>query len=265
VFDQISAGNAKARELGFLGGRERCDFTENPLCTDGGQLDTAAAAPSAPGSINGTSIVSRAYLALSIAGRETVDVDFGLWDAAAPISVRTFSAMAAGVYAKGRFSFAGSSIWRVDRDVAVYGGRLAAGAGSRAEKVVDDIGRVRVTMESAAGADTYNNEDTGVALDRAGLLLMRRGGGSFDYAITMGPAQALANDWIAIGQVTGGMDTALAEINRVPTVSKDSYEKSAYLSLGEATGDKRASLARQGGGPRPLKKIVAYRSGMRTK
>ena len=60
----------------------------------------------------------------------------------------------------------------------------------------------------------------GVAHDAAGLLSVRRGGGSFEFTLTPRPNARLDAENLVIGQVLGGMEV-LERINTLPTNNYD--------------------------------------------
>ena len=95
-------------------------------------------------------------------------------------------------------SYAYSQVWAVQK-----GKRVNAGA-------VQGKFAMRV-------APTFSRSESGLSHDAAGLLSVRRGGGSFDFGITTAPTPEDDDEFTVIGRVVEGIDV-LAELDALPIV-----------------------------------------------
>ena len=96
-------------------------------------------------------------------------------------------------------TYDGSQIWRV-----IQGRRVDAGA-------------VRGKFALRDPPPTPPTEGAALKHSEAGLLSVRRGGGTFDFGITTGPDPASDADYVVIGRVVDGLDT-LAALDALPVV-----------------------------------------------
>ena len=81
--------------------------------------------------------------------------------------------------------------------------------------MLDDTGYVRTTYSDAA-ARFANSDSNSLRHDRAGLLSMPRGGGAFDFGLTLGADPSLDRDNLVVGQLLAGGDV-LEALNALPT------------------------------------------------
>lgn len=138
----------------------------------------------------------------------------GLYGDAAPASVKLFEQLCSGsVPGEPGLSYAGSPILRVEPGRLIEAGKrldLASGV----EREIDSTGRVRSTTVDRAAR--FANADTNrLSHDRAGLLSMRRGGGSYEFLLTTGADPSLDATHLVIGSVLEGERT-LAAIDALP-------------------------------------------------
>ena len=169
-------------------------------------------------------------------------VRLGLYGDAAPASVATFRGLCtASLPGAPGLTYRGSTVSRVERDRYVLLGKLSGGEGRTFDREIDSTGFVRTTFVERA--DSYRNSDDNRLShgDRAGLLSVKRGGGSFEFMLTLRPDAALDRERLVIGEVLpdddgvdggggGGASTALAAIGAVPTRAP-SGELSGLASL----------------------------------
>ena len=89
-------------------------------------------------------------------------------------------------------TYAYSSVWSVQK-----GKRIGAGA-------------LQGKFAMRVPPTTSGTESTGLSHDAAGLLSVRRGGGTFDFGITAAPTPEDDADFVVIGRVIEGMDSVEA-------------------------------------------------------
>jgi len=99
-------------------------------------------------------------------------------------------------------TYTGSSVWRILKDERIDFGQVN---GKFAE-------RIAPTWPPAEASATLKH-------DRAGLLSVPRGGGAFDFGLTLAPQPALdtASSYAVIGEVLEGLDDLLY-LNELPVV-----------------------------------------------
>jgi cyclophilin family peptidyl-prolyl cis-trans isomerase len=97
--------------------------------------------------------------------------------------------------------YSGSTVWRIVKDKRV------------------DLGQVQGKFAQRAAPSWPSSDATArVAHDRAGLLSVPRGGGTFDFTLTLAPLPELDASAVVIGEVLEGMD-ALQYLNDLPVVN----------------------------------------------
>ena len=111
-------------------------------------------------------------------------------------------------------------------------GKLSSGAAQEVDREIDATGYVRTSLVDRASRFT-NQDRNELSHDRAGLLSVPKGGGSFEFAITPGANVLLDRDRIVIGEVITGLET-VAAINSVPVrrPSNENEVGSLIYSLG---------------------------------
>ena len=77
-----------------------------------------------------------------------------------------------------------------DRTLRPPPGSLSGGSTRSVDREIDATGYVRSEMVDRASAYTNDDANT-LSHDRAGLLSMRRGGGSFEFGLTPAPNPVL--------------------------------------------------------------------------
>jgi len=135
-------------------------------------------------------------------------------------------------------TYTGSSVWRILKDERVDFGQVK---GKFAERI----------------APTWPSSDASTVLkhNRAGLLSVPRGGGTFDFGLTLAPQPALdaASSHAVIGEVLEGFDDLLF-LNELPLVK--------YIGQSSATDASRSKRCFYGSGEtfcsqgRPLNKCT---------
>ena len=88
-----------------------------------------------------------------------------------------------------------------DRTLRPPPGSLSGGSTRSVDRAIDATGYVRSEMVDRARAYTNDDANT-LSHDRAGLLSMRRGGGSFEFGLTPAPNPALDATRLVIGEVS---------------------------------------------------------------
>jgi cyclophilin family peptidyl-prolyl cis-trans isomerase len=220
--------------------------------------DLPDAAPFSPQELTRTAldatVTDRAYLDVSIGGRQSGRIVIGLFGREAPASVDAFKAVCCSALRNrsGRtVGYPYSQAWRVVRDVRVDMGRV---------KQVDEINQSSGTPQRQIVLINVpeNREVNDLNHNVAGSVSVRRGGGQFEFVITPkdGPNPALDAENIVIGRVLEGMDT-VAAMNIVPTNEKTFRD--SMRSVGKVIGDGRAKLDLES---KPLQKIVIKDSGI---
>jgi len=243
--------------LANVGGKERCDALNGIECGSGGVSSKNLVVYEAP-SIK-SEVTGKVFLKISAIGKEIGTIEIELFGKDAPKSAVLFQQLCSGTYQDG-LSYEGSQVFRVVKDRAIYLGRLAKGAAVRTETYIDNIGHVRSIRVSAADR-AYNADQNSIPVDRAGVLLMKKGGGSFEFLIKSAPGldKGLEEDYLVVGQVASGMDT-VARLNALAVNQPTAY-KNSFLSAGKLINDKRATAA-EDDVFKPLQKTVVVRSGI---
>ena len=140
-------------------------------------------------------------------------------------------------------SYAYSTVWSIQR-----GKRI-------------DAGQVQGKFALRLAPVTPLSESTGLSHDQAGLLSVRRGGGSFDFSITTAPVPEFDTDYVVIGRVLDGMDSVQA-LDAMPVV------KAADGLAVEGPRSSRASACEYSNPQpfcaqnKPLKKVLLMRTAL---
>jgi len=146
-------------------------------------------------------------------------------------------------YADMPLTYAYSQVWSIQR-----GKRIGAGA-------VQGKFALRVAPSMPV------TESSTLSHDSAGLLSMRRGGGSFDFILTTGPAPEYDSDFAVIGRVLDGMD-ALAELDAIPVV-----KAADAFNVADASQSREKACAYDSPQPfcaqsKPLRKVTLLRTAV---
>lgn len=199
LFDPRNIGASKGV---IWGGRERCDPTD-VTCQQGGVAADGDVQP-VPSTPSGFEITDRVRLSIGIAGEIAGDIELGLWRSAAPGSVDTFVKLARGVLISSPgdepASYERSVALRVQRDKQVILGGLKQQGGQRLLLA----GQTRPQRVPVAAPT--NDDANALAHNAAGLVSVRRGGGSFEFALTTRAYRGRDREGLVIGQVTRGME-----------------------------------------------------------
>lgn len=138
-------------------------------------------------------------------------------------------------------TYSGSLVWRI-----VQGKRV-------------DAGQVKGIFALRQAPQTSLSESPRLKHDAAGLLSVRRGGGTFDFGLTTGPDNEADADYVVIGRVLEGM-AVLEEMDALPVV-----RAAEVFSQGEGASASRAKACAYGSANqycsqlKPLKKLVLSR------
>ena len=198
------------------GGRERCDPTDAECQQGGVEADILEQpTPTAPAGVETT---DKVRLTLSIANEVAGEIELALWGGAAPDSVDTSMKLCRGTLISNAgdegASYERSVAVRVKRDVAVVMGALKR-QGGQTMLVSGQTRPQRVRVSPPTNQDT-----NALQHDAAGLLSVKRGGGSFEFSLTTRPNTAMNKESIVIGCVTKGMGL-LERLNKLPTNNYD--------------------------------------------
>lgn len=199
------------------GGRERCDPTDD-TCQAGGMDGVAAAALPVPQPRS--AVTDRFALDLVIAGQAAGRITLGLYRDAAPAASETLLQLARGELRSDPddvpATLERSNLVRVLKDREVVLGSLKVPNGQlRLMSGKTKPQRFPVVPPS-------NNDANDLSHDAAGLLSVRRGGGSFEFLLTPAANAKLDKEWLVIGQIMEpeGMQL-LARLNSLPTNNYD--------------------------------------------
>lgn len=171
-------------------------------------------------------VSDKVKLEVSVGGERVGSIELGLWRSAAPQSVDAFVKLSTGSYTsregEAPASLERSSAARVLKDRAVVLGALKVQGGMTT--LVPGKTRPQIVPVAPPTTDDGPN---GISHDAAGLLSVRRGGGSFEFTLLPRANAELDRDNLVIGQVLNADGMAILErINSVPT---DNY-RSAPLA-----------------------------------
>ena len=190
------------------GGRERCDPTD-PFCTQGG-IEAESNVQPAPGTPSGLEVTDKVRFQIAVAGEVAGDLELGLWRTAAPDSVDAFMKLCSGTLISTPgdqpAAYERSVAVRVQRDKQVVLGGLKQPGGQR--KLIRGQTRPQVVPV----APPINEDSNAVSHASAGLVSVRRGGGSFEFVITTRPNLERDREGLVIGQVTRGMERTRAPL-----------------------------------------------------
>ena len=164
------------------GARERCDPTASSCKQGGVESDTGEIQP-VP-SREALSVSDRVRLEISVGGTRVGAVELGLWRSAAPTAVDTFVKLSGGRLVTNPedepASLERSVVARVLADRAVVLGALKVQGGS----TVLMAGKTKPQRVPVLPPTTNDDTAAGGSHDAAGLLSVRRGGGSFEFSLT---------------------------------------------------------------------------------
>lgn len=209
---------------------------------------TSAAAPAVDGP---PAITKKISLGIAIGTGEPQFLTVGLYGDAAPASTALFANLCtASLPGAPDLTYRNSQATRVERDKLIVLGRLSAGSAQAVSRRLDDTGYIR--QELVDKAEQYTNSDSNeLRHDRAGLLSLKKGGGSFEFVLSPAANRALDADYIVAGEVLSGLDV-VAAMNAVPTKTPNAVLNAPYAAAAKVGGDVRARVETVG---KPLLKI----------
>ena len=214
VGSPLADPRAFGEEKGIVwGGRERCDPTD-ATCQQGGVDAAESNVQPTPIAPSGLEITDQVRLTIGIANEVAGTIELGLYRSAAPASVDTFMQLARGTLISSEgdepASYERSVALLVQRDKAITLGGLKK-QGGQMVLVRGQTRPQRVPVQPPVNDDT--NALTHAA---AGLLSVKRGGGTFEFALTTRPNPSRDKENLVIGHVTKGMEL-LERMNTLPT------------------------------------------------
>jgi cyclophilin family peptidyl-prolyl cis-trans isomerase len=195
------------------GGRDRCDPTDVG-CQQGGVEGGLSEVQPSPATPEGIAVSDRVKLSLSVAGEPAGDCVIGLWGDAAPTAVQTFLQLTRGTLAPAEgdapASYARSVMVRISKDKEVVLGQLKDKGG----QTMLIAGQTRPKFVPVA--PPLHDDTNPISHTQAGLVSVKRGGGSFEFSISTRAAPSLDKDELVIGQVLEGMEL-VERLNILPT------------------------------------------------
>jgi cyclophilin family peptidyl-prolyl cis-trans isomerase len=96
-----------------------------------------------------------------------------------------------------------STVWRVQQDSCIDFGRVVGGGGKKLQKNINESGYMRIASENAA-AWTSNTEVNDLRHTEPYLLTMKRGGGTYEFSVTLRANAELDKDHVVFGQLLMG-------------------------------------------------------------
>ena len=122
-------------------------------------------------------------------------------------------------------------------------------------------GAVQGKYAQRRAPQTPMGESSTLSHDTAGLLSVRRGGGTFDFLITTGPTPEYDAEYAVIGRVTDGMDS-LAELDAIPVVKAADAFKIADANQSREKACQYDSPQPFCAQSKPLRKVTLLRSAV---
>lgn len=190
-------------------------------------------------------VTDKVYFDMKIGGNPAGRLEIGLFGGDAPISVESFKeACSSGI--KGRAGrtagYKGSVAGRVS---STY-------VGMGVVKQIDELNQSPGTpqRQTRAIVPVENREGNTLAHDARGIVSVKRGGGTFEFLVTLDSDRSLDNDYLVIGKILRDEQDVLAKIASVPTNRKT--VRDGFRNVGRAIGDARAKVDLE---EKPLQKI----------
>lgn len=181
-------------------------------------------------------VTDSVYLDIKIAGASVGRLVIGLFGTEAPVSVAAFKE-SCGDGIKGRAGrtagYKGSVAGRVS-STYVEMGRV---------KQIDELNQSPGTPQRQTRAilPPENRETNSLRHDGRGIVSVKRGGGSFEFIITLERDSSLDNDNLVVGKIIGpDSNLVLEKIAQVPTNRKT--VRDGFRNVGRAIGDARAKV-----------------------
>lgn len=207
------------------GGNKRCDPTDTG-CGQGGRSDAESVAQVQPlPNLSNVKVTDRVSLEVSVSSQSEGTLVIGLFREEAPNAVDTFVRLCAGTLKnepeEEPAGLARSTAARVIRDRALVLGSLKQQGGST-QLVAGRTRPQRFPVQPPLYSDA-----NGLSHTAAGLVSVRRGGGSFEITITPRANTDLDREWIVIGEVLDGMEL-LERLNVVPT---NNYDRQPLVTI----------------------------------
>ena len=216
----IDQKSAALGDLTFVwGGAKRCDPTD-PTCLQGGNelVASGAGIASVPtSSIDERQITERLSFDINIANEAVGSLALGLCRPCAPGAVDAFVKLSRGQY----ISAEGEDPASYERSVAVKSVRdryFVMGALKRQGGSTQIVAGVTKPQRFPCQPPKTADPPNGISHDAAGLISVRRSGGTFEFALTTRPCPELDKDNIVIGRLLDGSSMELLErLNVLPT------------------------------------------------
>jgi len=209
------------------GARARCDPTD-AACKQGGVATNTADVQPVP-SRSLLVVSDRVLLEISVGGEKLGVVELGLWRSAAPQAVNAFVKLCAGQLRTNPddepASLERSVATRVLKDRAVVLGALKNQGGS----TVLIPGKTKPQRVPVTPPTTSDDTISGGSHDAAGLISVRKGGGSFEFTLLPRSNVALDKENVVIGQVLNADGMAILE--RINTLPTDNYRSAPLATV----------------------------------
>ena len=194
-------------------------------------------------------ITAQVYLDVSVARGPAERITLGVFGDDAPAASKFFLSICKGDYGEG-VSYDGAQVSRIETNKRIDVGKLSKGGNKKQETWMDGMGKVRIRSVSLASKATHRDQND-LLHDTAGVLSVKKGGGTFDFTIAPQSNSQLDDENVVIGKVISGMEV-VSKINEVPASKEDLIgSKGGFSALGKGF-DGRAKIAVVG---KPLQKI----------
>ena len=194
-------------------------------------------------------ITAQVYLDVSVARGPAERITLAVYGDDAPAASKFFLSICKGDYGEG-VSYDGAQVSRIETDKRIDVGKLSKGGNKKQETWMDGMGKVRIRSVSLASKAIHRDQND-LHHDAAGVLSVKKGGGTFDFTIAPQSNSQLDSENVVIGKVISGMDV-VSKINQVPASKEDLLgSKGGFSALGKGF-DGRAKIAVVG---KPLQKV----------
>ena len=194
-------------------------------------------------------ITAQVYLDVSVARGPAERITLGVFGDDAPAASKFFLSVCKGDYGEG-VSYDGAQVSRIEMDKRIDVGKLSKGGNKKQETWMDGMGKVRIRSVSLASKAIHRDQND-LLHDAAGVLSVKKGGGTFDFTIAPQSNSQLDNENVVIGKVINGMEV-VSKINKIPASKEDLIgSKGGFSALGKGF-DGRAKIAVVG---KPLQKV----------
>ena len=214
----IDQKSAALGDLTFVwGGNKRCDPTDTACRQGGKDGGEVAQVQPIPAAWAGGEATDKVQLDLYVANEGAGSLSLGLSRAACPEAVDAFVKLCKGAYVsqpgEDPASYERSVAVKISRDQSIVMGALKKQGGH-----TELVAGVTKPQYFPCAPPSYTSAPNGLSHDAAGLLSVRRNGGSFEFVLTTRANTDLDRDNIVIGRLLDEPSMELLErLNLLPT------------------------------------------------